>query len=132
MAEIADTPGIGPIIAESIWEYFRDPRNLELIARLEEAGLTMAGPLAGEGAGAADVAGPLSGKTFVLTGTLPNLSREEAAERIVAAGGRVSGSVSGKTDYLVVGEAPGSKLDRARELGIALLDEDGLRALVGG
>jgi DNA ligase (NAD+) len=132
MAEIADTPGIGPIIAESIWEYFRDPRNLELIARLEEAGLTMAGPLAGEGAGAADVAGPLSGKTFVLTGTLPKLSREEAAERIVAAGGRVSGSVSGKTDYLVVGEAPGSKLDRARELGIALLDEDGLRALVGG
>ena len=130
--EIADTPGIGPIIAESIWEFFRDPRGQHLIARLEEAGLTMAAPASEEVAGSEGAGGPLSGKTFVLTGTLPTMSREDATERIVAAGGRVSGSVGAKTDYVVVGEAPGSKLDRARELGIALLDEDGLQALLQG
>jgi DNA ligase (NAD+) len=128
--EIADTPGIGPIIADSIREFFGDPRNLDLIARLEEAGVTMAAPVGAEGAGAGATVGPLTGKAFVLTGTLPSLSREEATELIVAAGGRVSGSVSAKTDYVVVGEAPGSKLDRARELGIAVLDEKGLKTLL--
>ena len=76
--------------------------------------------------------GPLAGKTFVLTGTLPSMSRQEATDRITAAGGRVTGSVSAKTDYVVVGEEAGSKLDRARELGIALLDEQGLDALLSG
>ena len=80
--------------------------------------------------GAATGAGPLSGKTFVLTGTLPNLARQEATDLIVAAGGRVTGSVSAKTDYVVVGDEAGSKLDKARELGIALLDEQGLRELL--
>jgi DNA ligase (NAD+) len=136
--EIAETPGIGPVIAESVREYFRDPRNLDLIARLEEAGVTMAAPAAGAGSagagagsGAIGAPGPLTGKTLVLTGTLPSLSRQEATDLIVAAGGRVTGSVSAKTDYVVVGEEAGSKLAKARELGIVLLDEEGLRELLG-
>jgi DNA ligase (NAD+) len=133
--EIGETPGIGPIIAESVWEYFRDPRNLNLLARLEQAGVTMEGPAGGAGTGAAGptgAPGPLAGTIFVLTGTLPTWSRLEAAERIAAAGGRATGSVSAKTDYVVVGEDAGSKLARAQELGIALLDEEGLRRLLEG
>ncbi len=146
--EIGETPGIGPVIAESVWRYFHDPRTIDLIARLEAAGVTAVGavePGAASGADGAPIgqpetagarladggAGPLAGKTFVLTGTLPALSRQQAADRIAAAGGRVAGSVSAKTDYVVVGEDAGSKLDRARELGIALLDEQGLRDLLG-
>lgn len=135
--EIAETPGIGPVIAESVREYFRDPRNLDLIARLEEAGVTMTLPAAGAGStgveaglGAAGAPGPLTGKTLVLTGTLPSLSRQEATDLIVAAGGRVTGSVSTKTDYVVVGKEAGSKLARARELGIALLKEEELLELL--
>ncbi len=75
--------------------------------------------------------GPLAGKTFVLTGTLPTLTREEATEAILAAGGRVTGSVSSKTDYVVAGESPGSKLAQAERLGVAVVDEDGLRELLG-
>ena len=77
-------------------------------------------------------AGPLAGKTFVLTGTLPNLTREAASESIVAAGGKVSGSVSKKTDYVVAGEEAGSKLAKARDLRVTILDEGGLRKLLGG
>lgn len=137
--EIAGTPGIGPVIAESVWEYFRDPRNLDLLARLEEAGVTMAASTGAVAEGGAEsraggevAATPLSGKTLVLTGTLPTLSRQQATDLIVAAGGRVTGSVSARTDYVVVGEDAGSKLTRARELGITLLDEEGLRALLAG
>ena len=150
--EISETPGLGPVIAESVWSYFREPRNLDLLARLEAAGVTMeapaggigAGPGGAGGAGAASGAGPgggswgpgasgpLSGKTLVLTGTLPTLSRQEASDLIEAAGGRVTGSVSSKTDYVVVGEEAGSKLARARELGITLLDEGSLRSLLEG
>jgi DNA ligase (NAD+) len=121
--DIGQTPGIGPIIAESVFDYVHDPRNLNLIARLAAAGVTMA---AVEGA-AASAAGPLAGKTLVLTGTLPGLSRQAATELIERAGGKVTGAVTAKTDYVVVGAEPGSKLDRARELGTELLDEDGLR-----
>jgi DNA ligase (NAD+) len=73
----------------------------------------------------------LAGKTFVLTGTLPNVTREEATEKIIAAGGRVTGSVSRKTDYVVAGDSPGSKLAQAERLGVAVIDEDGLRTLLG-
>ncbi len=146
--EIGETPGIGPIIAESVWQYFRDPRNLDLIARLEAAGVTMAaertGGIGSAGSAGADAggpgfeggtdgvltAGPLTGKTLVLTGTLPNLTREQATGLIEAAGGRVTGSVSSKTDYVVVGENPGSKAAKAEELGVVRLDEEGLRVLV--
>jgi DNA ligase (NAD+) len=126
--EIGETPGIGPVIAGSVWEFFRDSRNLDVVRRLEQAGVTMVAAAPGEEAVAAD--GPLTGKAFVLTGTLPGMSREAATGLIAAAGGRVAGSVSAKTDYVVVGDEPGSKLDKARELGIALLDEQGLRDLV--
>jgi DNA ligase (NAD+) len=138
--EIAATPGIGPIIAQSVWEWFRDPRSEELVRKLEAAGVTMTMPARGAADGAGGAAGaeggagaegPLTGKTFVITGTLPALSRQDATNLIVAAGGKVTGSVSAKTDYLVVGEDAGSKLTKAQQLGTVLLDEEGLRQLVG-
>src|SRR5437764_877785 len=104
--EIVETPGIGEVLAEQIVETLADDRTQELIARLRERGLRM--ELAPDEA--APVSGPLVGKTFVITGTLPNLSREEAARRIEEAGGKVTGSVSKKTDYLLLGADPGSKL----------------------
>ena len=126
--EMAQTPGIGPIIAQSVWEYLHDPRNEDFIARLARAGVTMAAPEAE----AAPASGPLSGKTFVLTGTLPGLSRQAATEMIEGAGGKVTGSVTARTDYVVAGDDPGSKLAKARELGTEILDEEGLRRLVAG
>ncbi len=130
--EMAETPGIGPVIAQSAWTYLHDPRTVELVARLEEAGLPVAtveeSPPTGAAAGGG--ARPLAGKTFVLTGTLPGLSRQEATESIVAAGGRVTGSVSARTDYVVAGVDPGSKLTKAENLGVAAIDESGLRALL--
>ena len=139
--EMGQVEGIGPIIAETVAAWFADPRNLDLVDRLAVAGVRMeaGGAAAGDGsaapdAGVAGVArrhpGPLSGKTFVLTGTLATLTREEATTLIEAAGGRVTGSVSGKTDFVVAGEAAGSKLAKAEKLGVTVLDEDGLREIV--
>jgi len=126
-AGLMQVPDIGPVVAQSIAQFFAEPHNREVIADLQRAGVRWE-----EGAPSrkAEVAG-VAGKTFVLTGTLPTLTRDEAKERIEAAGGKVSGSVSKKTDYVVVGADAGSKLAKAEELGIALLDEDGLRALLG-
>jgi DNA ligase (NAD+) len=122
--QIAETPGIGPIVANLIHQQLQDPKTRALIEDLRAAGLTMeeAGPPPGDG--------PLAGKTFVLTGTLPDLTREQAQERIVAAGGRVTSSVSKKTDYVVAGASPGSKLEKAERLGVTVLDEAGLLALL--
>jgi DNA ligase (NAD+) len=122
--QIAETPGIGPIVAGLIAEQLADEQMRALIADLRGLGLTFEeeGPPPGEG--------PLAGRTFVLTGTLPDLTREEATDRITRAGGRVTGSVSKKTDYVVAGESPGSKLAKAERLGVAVIDEAGLRALV--
>jgi DNA ligase (NAD+) len=128
--EISETPGIGPVIAASVWEYFRDPRSRDLVARLEGSGLKIAEVVEAAAPGAAS--GHLAGKTFVLTGTLPSLSRQEATDLIRSVGGRVTDSVGVKTDYVVVGENPGSKLAKAQKLGIAILDERGLRELVAG
>ncbi|HEV2812848.1 MAG TPA: BRCT domain-containing protein, partial [Solirubrobacteraceae bacterium] len=122
--EIAETPGIGPKVAALIHDQFRDPDMLELVRDLKELGLKL------ESEGAPPGEGVLSGKTLVLTGTLPNLTREEATERILAAGGRVTSSVSKKTDYVVAGEAAGSKLEKAERLGVPVLDEDGLLELL--
>jgi DNA ligase (NAD+) len=123
--EVEETPGIGPVLARTIHETLAEERTRDLIERLRGYGLAM------EDKGAAAPAeGPLSGKTLVLTGTLPNLSREEATERIEKAGGKVTGSVSGKTDYLVAGADPGSKLTKAQEVGTEVLDEDALLELV--
>jgi DNA ligase (NAD+) len=114
---------VGPVVAQSIRTFFDQPHNVEVVEQLRAAGL---GWDETEGA-VADVAPkPLAGKTFVLTGTLPTLTRDDARERIEAAGGKVSGSVSKKTHFVVAGEEAGSKLDKARELGIELLDEAGL------
>jgi DNA ligase (NAD+) len=124
--QIAETPGIGPIVAELIHEQLADDQMRALIADLRELGLRF------EQEGAPPGQGILAGRTLVLTGTLPELTREEATERITAAGGRVTSSVSKKTDYLVAGESPGSKLEKAERLGVRVLDEDGLRALLAG
>ena len=123
---IEEVPGIGEKMALSIHEQLHEQRMQSLIADLRELGLCFSeeGPLPSDG--------PLAGKTLVLTGTLPNWSREQATERILAAGGRVSTSVSKKTDYLVAGESAGSKLAKAERLGVPVLDEDGLRELLGG
>ena len=123
---IENTPGVGPKMAHTIHEQLHDPIMETLIADLREQGLTFEqeGPPPGEG--------PLAGKTLVLTGTLPTLTREQATEMILSAGGRVTGSVSRKTDYLVAGESPGSKLAQAERLGVAVLDEDALKALLSG
>src|SRR5881628_2324440 len=123
-AELADVHGIGDEIAHSIAAFFRDPTNRRLIERLARAGVVTSAPVAPEGPK------PLAGKTLVLTGSLPTLSREAARELIERHGGRVASSVSKKTHYVVVGEAPGSKADDARRLGVTVLDEAGLLELV--
>ena len=123
-AELADVHGIGDEIARSIAAFFQDPSNRELIERLGRAGVVTSAPVAPEGPK------PLAGKTIVLTGSLPTLSREAARELIERHGGRVTSSVSRKTHYVVVGEAPGSKADDARRLGVPVLDEAGLLELL--
>ncbi len=111
---------VGPKVAESIHEFFREPRNRELVERLRSAGLKFDHPKKER------KPSPLDGLTFVLTGTLPGMTREQAAEKIEAAGGKITGSVSKKTSYVVAGEEAGSKLDKARTLGVPVLDEEGL------
>lgn len=118
---------IGPVVAQSIAQFFAERHNLEVIAQLLAAGVSFE-----RVAPAVSVSGRVRGKTFVLTGTLPNLTRDDAKQKIEASGGRVIGSVSKKTDYLVVGADPGSKYDRAVELGVTVLDESGLLALLRG
>jgi DNA ligase (NAD+) len=126
--EIDDLEGIGPAIAASVAEYFARPESKALIAKLKRVGVRTEA----KGPAVAPKGDALAGKTFVITGTLPSMSREEAGALIVAHGGRVSGSVSKKTDYLVVGSEPGgTKVAKAQELGIPTLDEAGLLALIG-
>lgn len=116
---------VGPKVAESIRQFFSEERNRELIERLRGTGLQFTGPKQSKAP-----RGPLAGKTFVLTGSFPTLKREEAKTRIEEAGGKVSGSVSSKTDYVVAGEEAGSKLDKARDLNIAIIDEAALLVLL--
>ncbi|MBX3647781.1 MAG: NAD-dependent DNA ligase LigA [Rhodocyclaceae bacterium] len=121
--ELQRVRDVGPVVAESIAGFLAEAHNREVIARLEQAGV--------RGRAEARTAAVLQGLTFVLTGTLPTLTREEAGAMIEAAGGKVSSAVSKKTSYVVAGEETGSKLEKARALGIAVLDEDGLRRLLG-
>jgi DNA ligase (NAD+) len=123
--EINAVPGVGAAIADAVVAFFAEPRNRRLIARLEHAGLDLTEPRAA----AAD--GALVGKTYVLTGTLPTLSRPQATDLIEAAGGRVAGSVSKKTDAVVAGEEAGGKLEKARALGVEVIDEAELLRRVG-
>jgi len=123
--EIEAVPGAGPIIAEAVEEYFRTASNRTLVARLADAGLTLTE------ARAVKSGGQLAGKTYVITGTLPNLTRPQATELIEQAGGRVAGSVSRKTDAVVAGAEAGSKLEKAKELGVEVIDEAELLKRVG-
>ena len=124
--QLLEVDDVGPIVANSVREFFDQPHHREVVEQLRAAGVHWP---AIEGT-ASDAHRPLLGKTLVITGTLPTLSRDDAKDLIEAAGGKVSGSVSKKTNWLVAGEEAGSKLDKARELGIAILDEAGLQALL--
>lgn len=120
---LLNVPDVGPVVAGSIARFFAEPHNQEVVRALREQGVEPQAPEAQRSSG-------LAGKTFVLTGTLPTWSREEASSRIIAAGGKVSGSVSRKTSYVVAGEEAGSKLEKATELGVTVLNEEGLKTLL--
>jgi len=117
--------GIGPIVAHSIFSFFGDQNNRKIIDKLKKSGVQF------PESELTSKDGPLSGKTFVLTGTLPGFSRAEAQNAIEKLGGKVTSSVSKKTDYVVVGDDPGGKLDKARKLGVTVIDEIGFRQLIG-
>jgi DNA ligase (NAD+) len=125
-AQLLQVADVGPVVAMSIRTFFEQPHNREVVEQLRACGVSWE-----EGEPLVIESLPLAGKTFVLTGTLPTLSRDEAKAMLEAAGAKVAGSVSKKTDYVVAGDEAGSKLDKARSLGIEVLDEQGLRALLG-
>jgi DNA ligase (NAD+) len=116
---------VGPIVAQSLRTFFDQPHNREVVEQLRACGVTWT-----EGPPAPVTPKPLTGKTLVITGTLPTLSRDEAKDLIEAAGGKVAGSVSKKTTFVVAGTEAGSKLDKALELGVTVLDEAGLKELL--
>ena len=124
-AEIAEVPGIGPVVAATVEQYLADVHNRETLTKLRAHGLRFVEEAPRR------AAGPLSGKTFVLTGTLDTLSRPAAGERITALGGKVAGSVSGRTDYVVAGANPGSKLAKAGKAGAEIIDEQTFLAMLG-
>jgi DNA ligase (NAD+) len=121
--EVAAAEGVGPVIAGAVREFFERPTTLTLLDKLRRAGVRMAEERK-------KVDGPLLGKTFVITGTLEALSREAAQKRIEGLGGKVTSSVSKKTDYVVVGQSPGTKLEKATRLGVKTLDEAAFMALL--
>jgi DNA ligase (NAD+) len=125
--QLLEVPDVGPVVAESIHTFFQQQHNREVVEQLRACGVTWE-----DGEPAARAPKPLAGKTIVLTGTLPTLGRDEAKDLLEAAGAKVAGSVSKKTDYVVAGAEAGSKLDKAQELGVKVLDEDGLRSLLKG
>jgi DNA ligase (NAD+) len=121
--ELQDVNEVGPRIAESIVEFFSIAANRKLVERLRESGLTLTGQKKQRGT-------KLAGKTFVLTGTLAHFTRDEAKRMIEDAGGKVSGSVSKNTDYVVAGADAGSKLDKAKDIGVRVVDEEEMEKLV--
>ena len=125
--QLLEVTDVGPVVAQSLRTFFDQPHNREVVEQLRAAGITWPEH---DGTASAEPL-PLAGQTFVLTGTLPVLTRDEAKALIEAAGGKVAGSVSKKTHFVVAGEEAGSKLDKARELGVTVLDEAGLRTLLG-
>jgi DNA ligase (NAD+) len=127
--QLQETPEIGPVLAESARSWLDEPRNQRLLERLRAAGVRLDVPPEQRRTRAAD--GPLSGKTYVLTGTLARMTRDEATAAIERLGGKVAGSVSKKTAGVVVGEDAGSKAEKARELGVPTLDETAFFALIG-
>jgi DNA ligase (NAD+) len=125
--QIQEVPDVGPVVAGHVYHFFQQPENRKVIAELRAHGVQWPAIKPKQ----AKAEGALSGKTFVLTGTLNGMSRDEASDRIAALGGKVSGSVSKKTSYVVAGADPGSKLKKAQELGVEVLDEEALVALLG-
>ena len=126
--QLAEVEGVGPVMALQIAESLADENTWALVEKLREKGLRMEQDPSERRA----TGGPLEGRTLVLTGTLEGLTREEATALVRAAGGKVTSSVSKKTDYVIAGESPGSKLAKAEKLGVEVLDEAGLRELLGG
>ncbi|MBC7394884.1 MAG: NAD-dependent DNA ligase LigA [Variovorax sp.] len=124
-AELLEVNDVGPVVAKSLRTFFDQPHNREVVEQLRACGLTWK-----EGEPAPRIALPLAGKTFVITGTLPTLSRDEAKDLLETAGAKVAGSVSKKTDYVVAGEEAGSKLEKAHTLGVAVIDEGAMLALL--
>ena len=122
--ELQEVNEIGPSVSASIREFFDEPKNVALVKRLGDAGVKFTGEKKQRGTA-------LAGKTFVLTGTLERHTRDEAKKLIEDAGGKVAGSVSKKTDYVVAGAEAGSKLDKARELGVAIINEKEMEEFVG-
>jgi len=125
--QLLEVSDIGPVVAQSIRTFFEQAHNREVVEQLRACGVSW-----DEGEPAAQAPRPLAGKTFVITGTLPTLSRDQAKEMLEAAGAKVAGSVSKKTDYVVAGAEAGSKLAKAQELGVAVIDEAGLMELLNG
>jgi len=121
---LEDIEDIGPVVAKSIYDWFEDKRNQDLLNKLDKAGVRIASSQLKV------KSSKLAGKTFVLTGTLGAMSREEAKQKIKALGGRASSAVSGSTDYVVAGEDPGSKLAKAESLGIKVVDEEEFLKLI--
>lgn len=119
---------VGPVAAASVLDYFTSPAGKKILARIRELGIKPEN----EKVSSASLEGFFAGKTFVLTGTLPSMTREEATAKIEAAGGKVSGSVSKKTNYVLAGEETGSKLEKARELGVKIIDENEFLNMLGG
>jgi DNA ligase (NAD+) len=126
MEALQQVPDVGPVVAESVVQFFAEPHNREVVAGLQTAGIHYEAVAPRPAA-----AGAVAGRSFVLTGTLPNLTRDDAKARIEAAGGRVAGSVSKKTDFVVAGADAGSKLEKAQALGVTVIDEQGLLTLLG-
>jgi len=125
--ELQQVPDVGPVVAESVRRFAEEPRNADLVRRLEAAGVKMTTGLPEP---AAAEAAPLAGRTFVLTGTLETMTREEATQALERLGAKVAGSVSRKTAYVVAGADAGSKLEKARQLGVEVLDEPAFRRLI--
>jgi len=130
-AAFEQVPGVGATVAASLGRFFADPTTAGILDDLVAAGVEAERPASRPAIGQGP-AGALAGKTLVVTGTLPYLSRAEAEDAIRAAGGKAAGSVSRKTDYLVAGDNAGSKLQKAEELGVPVLDEAGFRQLLAG
>ena len=134
-SDFEDVPGVGATVAAGLVRYFTEPATKDVLAELVAAGVEAERPAvrpASAEPGAAGPGGSLAGKTLVVTGSLAGFDRQGAEDAIRAAGGRVSGSVSKKTDYLVAGESAGSKLAKAQELGVTVLDEEAFGRLLGG
>jgi DNA ligase (NAD+) len=125
--QLLEVDDVGPVVAQSIRTFFDQAHNREVVEQLRACGVTWT-----EGEPAERVPQPLAGLTFVITGTLPTLGRDEAKDKVEAAGGKVAGSVSKKTDYVVAGAEAGSKLTKAQELGVKVIDENQLMELLNG